>query len=200
MKRAVGFSIGVFGVAAMFVWAGCAFVIDLGDEAKLAPADASGTLDSASADVETDRAVEEFTCGLPPLVDPACRACSESRCCGEIEACSKEPGCPEGITCIQDCMGQYGCVFACLGAGSQTLRSVVDCSSLECPECTPKPDCQKLGACASLLDPDAGALLRQTARSAILELNEENCTKWRLVIREELAKLQPDVDAGACYP
>lgn len=199
MKRAVGLSVGIITVAATFIWAGCAFVIDLGDEAKLAATDASANFDSAPGDAGADGSGEQFTCGLPPLVDPACRTCSEGRCCTEIEACSKESGCPEGVSCIQDCLGQFQCVFDCMAKGTPTLRAVVDCSSLECPECTPKPDCQKLGACATLLDVDAGALLRQTARSAILELDEENCNKWRAVIAQELPKLQPDIDAAVCY-
>lgn len=194
----------VFGIAAAFIWAGCALVIDLGDEPKALASDASSVFDSAPADAG-DGAVEEYTCGLPPLVDPACRACSESRCCTQIEKCSTADGCPEGVTCIQDCLAQFGCILECLDDysvkhdASTLLKDVVDCSSLECAECTPKPQCQKLGACATLLDPDAGAILRQTARSAILELNEGNCDGWREVIRKEIEKIQPDVDAAVCY-
>lgn len=179
MKRGIVIALAAPTFGAAFVWAGCAAVLDLGDEARLRTEDAA--IDSApQLDAETvGDGGPELSCGLPRVVNPDCRKCTEEKLCEKTEACATEPGCPEALLCLQDCMAQFACIQECI-KNSPALKTLTYDSPSICPECTPQGKCILLGTCASGLDPDGGALLRTLARQAILELDENHCDDVRL--------------------
>jgi hypothetical protein len=191
LKRASFFAFAIPASAALFAWAGCALVIDLGDEARLQPSDAaSGTAADTGAVVDSGPGPTPLLCGMPRANNEACSTCTEGNCCAENEACAADPDCVAGLQCVQDCMAQYACVDACgrVDGGPQNahLAAVVNCSTGKCfAQCVPLAKCQALGACASKLDPEKDKLLRDLAKGLILLTNEDNCEAERLQLGKD---------------
>lgn len=171
-------------IAALFVWGGCALVIDLGDEARLRPPEASveaanvedaGPEDAPADDGSTNTA----TCGLPPSPNPACNTCIEPNCCHVSKACADDPDCVARLECIKDCMAQYLCILTCQG-DNPNIEALTTCSANNCGVCSPGPECTKLGACArTFADAGGEALLRNVARGVVLEVDEQKCKAHR---------------------
>lgn len=195
MKTRVGTFLALTAAGAIFVWGGCALVIDLGDPRTLAVAEASvGTESEAGLDAgDAGDAAPSLKCGLMPVNEPKCDDCFAAQCCETGVACGADPECVLGLECIKDCMAQIQCISACLGAGNAALGATVACSSTNCTMCTPPPACQDLGACAAQLD-DAGqeGLLRRVCRGTILDLDPEKCESQRKKVGETS-------DAAACH-
>jgi hypothetical protein len=169
--------------ATMFVWGGCALVIDLGPEAQLRP-DASSPETGAGPSVPLEAglgggdAAVAFVCGLEAAPNAACASCIQAQCCDESKVCATDPVCVQGLECIKDCMAQIVCIIGCLGT-NPALSKVTTCSSRQCPVCTPGPDCTKLGACCRATYGDGGSgegkVLLDVCRGDVLGVDEQEC-------------------------
>lgn len=181
---------------------GCALVIDLGDEPKLATgSDAAvdsttpvtGTDSSASTpDTGTpDTGGPAFQCGLPPSPNASCQACINQNCCDVSKACATNPKCVEGLDCIKHCLVQVNCVNSCL-AKFPEVADVSTCSAFQCTKCTPGVECSNLGKC--VFDLPQSNLLRLAQEGRILNLDEAVCKSARLQ-----AAADGVADAGVCF-
>jgi hypothetical protein len=176
--------------------AGCALIIDLGDEPKLAPppdsgpaqADTGGPVETPDTGVD---AAPVYACGLPPSANADCAACISASCCDVSKACAADPRCVEGLDCIKHCLVQVGCVNKCL-ADFPEVQNEATCSAFQCPKCTPGPECAKLGKCVFDLPQDS--LLRLAQEGRILNLDDAVCKTARQQVASD-----GTADAGACF-
>lgn len=171
---------------------GCALLIDLGDEAKLAPtADAAIVVDSAiTPPVQTPDTGATPICGLPDSTSTTCSSCIHTSCCEITKACANTPECVVGLECVKECLVQSSCIIKCI-SDHPAVKETTDCSAFQCPVCTPRTECAKLGACVFYLPTDA--LIRKVEEGRILELDEEQCK----TARQQVAGVS--ADAGACF-
>jgi hypothetical protein len=199
LNRPILLGIAVPTLAGTFVWGGCALVIGLGSEAQLR--NDAAVVDSAEAPPDAAADAPVNLCGLPPTGAPKCDTCTVQNCCDVNKACAADPGCVLALECIKNCLAQVACFGRCLADGGQGINDVVGCETGTCLQpCTPSTDCQKLGACASLLDPDAGKFFREVAREEITALSDQ-CEDQRLIIGSSLndSLIDASVDASICH-
>ncbi|MBX3234352.1 MAG: hypothetical protein KIT84_40540 [Labilithrix sp.] len=195
MKRAL------LVVALLGSFAGCAAIIDLGDEPKLFPADAGSAAETSTpvvadaapdADAEAGPVDPAFVCGLPDSPNTTCATCQQGKCCEANKACAADPTCIEGLECIKECLVNATCIDECQ-KDLPLLRAVTNCTLSGClGECTPPNACARLGSCVFELP--KGAIARTLAREVILKLDADACTAERQRVATE-----GDSDAGACF-
>lgn len=190
MKRALALALGIPAIALTFVWAGCALVIDLGDDVSLRVP----VVDSGPSDAGIEAAVSDGApaCGLKQTQNEACATCFDDHCCPEGRACADDPACKLGLECLQYCMGQFlGCIDACLAeargdATAGPLDRLAACSQTGCnKQCTPNADCIKYGACALKIVVDAGEVLRNNSRDIVLQNDGPECIKQRQILIDQ---------------
>lgn len=210
MKR----SSAVFLCGVSLTVAGCALIIDLGDEPKLAPAadgstppsdgnvapvNEGGTADSGPKDAgpsgDSGPDAAKPACGLDDSPREACWQCVHAtKTCDVSKECAAEPGCAAGLDCIKHCLSQSDCVNDCTDKEptgklfALTTQISTDCGG----QCVPAIECQRLGSCAFPLP--SNAIFRVNAEQAILRLDESGCKDIRTQIRE-----QGVADAAACF-
>lgn len=187
----------------MFLWAGCALVIDLGDDVSLRTPDTSA-IDSAS-DAPSDAGSEAATigdgapkCGLRQTQNEECGDCFDKACCDKGVACADDPACVRGLSCLQYCMGQFECIVDCMAeargdAAEGPLDRLATCSQDNCKICKPSADCIKYGTCAYQVTLDASDILRNNSRDIVLQNDDVECIK-------QLDVLASQYDASACHP
>lgn len=187
--------------------AGCALIIDLGDEPKLAPSDGGVVLgDTGTSGGPTDALTETslpadtgtdsssppvFECGLPPSTNVECSSCIKQNCCDISKACAANPKCVQGLDCIKHCLVQPNCVNKCLFDFPE-VNDEATCSAFQCSKCTPGPECAKLGKCVFDLPQDS--ILRLAQEGRILNLDDAVCKSARLQVASD-----GTADAGACF-
>jgi len=187
--------IAVFGLATSFI-AGCALVINLGDEAKLLPTEAgvpdTGSNTPVEAAVDSGPVGPQPRCGLADSPNKECADCfATTECCDVNRACAADPSCAAGLECIKDCVVNSACIGQCQ-ADHPGIVAVTDCTLQKCILCTPPGPCVKLGQCIYNLPKES--IVRQAYRNAILLLDPAKCTENRLQVVEN-----GESDAGACY-
>jgi hypothetical protein len=189
----------VFAALGTTVIAGCALVIDLGDEPALYSSDAAPLPDSAIQDSAIQDAGSDASeasaavnaCGLPPSSNAVCEQCINESCCDTAKACGASPNCVKGLECIKDCLVQQSCIFECFKQFPE-VQDMATCSAFTCAKCTPGPECQTLGRCVFNLP--TTDFRRQVEKGRILDLDETVCkTARQNVVSDGVA------DAGACY-
>jgi hypothetical protein len=201
LKRGVVLALLAPAVAALFVWGGCALVIDLGDEARLRPVEASIDLPDVIEDAGSDDAPADdgstpaATCGLPPSPNAACNSCIETNCCDDSKVCGADPECAARLECIKDCMADVLCILSCQSDNANIL-ALTGCSANNCGVCSPGSECGKLGSCArTFADAGGEGLLRNVARGVVLEVDEAKCKAHRATLAQykdaEPACIQP---------
>lgn len=188
----------IVSLVTLGVVAGCALVIDLGDEVKLRPLDAGTSLPVETGPPVVDAATEagpigpQPRCGLTDSPNATCADCfATTECCEVNKTCAADPDCVAGLECIKDCLVNSPCIEQCR-KDHPLIATVTDCTIRSCIICTPPSACVKLGACLFNLPPES--IVRQLYRNVILELDSKKCTDSRLQIVEN-----GEADAGACY-
>lgn len=190
-------SAAVFSAVTLGIVAGCALVIDLGDEVKLGALDAGAIEPVVDARPSVPEAATEAgpvpgRCGLDDSPNAACAECfATTECCEINRTCAADPDCVAGLECIKDCLVNSSCIEACQ-TKHPGIRAVADCTIARCIQCTPPSACVKLGQCIFGLPPSA--VVRKVYRNVILELDSKKCTDSRIQIVEN-----GESDAGACY-
>lgn len=200
---------GFFGLTvAASVVAGCAALIDLGDEPKLLVQDAAvessavTPVDSGAHDAEAGAVPDGGTpdadagpvnvCGLPDSNNKSCASCIHaSECCAISTACANTPNCVKGLDCVKHCVVDLGCISQCRIDFPEVI-DLTDCSARNCGDCTPQTECRRLGQCVFGLPSDN--IIRISMEALILDVDEDKCLKARTNIVEN-----GDSDAGQCF-